>query len=96
MRTAVASNSLAAYHSLSIDDLQARERDVMLVMVDGLSRTRREIADALGWRDGPVTGRCNSLVAKGWLEESGTKVNKSGKTATLLRLPVIGQRGLFA
>ena len=58
--------------------------------------TRLEIADALGWRDGPVTGRCNSLVAKGWLEESGTKVNKSGKTATLLRLPVIGQRGLFA
>jgi len=97
MRTAVASNSLAAYHSLSIDDLQARERDVMLVMVDGLSRTRREIADALKWRDGPCCGRCNSLIAKGWLEESGTKKDpQTGKSAAMLRLPVVGQRGLFA
>ena len=96
MRIAVVYTSLAAYHSLSIADLNKKEKEVMLLMADGISRTRLEIADALGWRDGPVTGRCNSLVAKGWLEESGTKVNKSGKTATLLRLPVVGQRGLFA
>jgi hypothetical protein len=89
-------NSLSAYKSLSIDDLQSREREVMVLMADGISRTRREVADALGWRDGPTCGRCNGLIAKGWLEEFGTKKDpQTGKSAAILRLPVVGQRGLF-
>lgn len=96
MRTQVAPTSLAAFRSLSVDELQDREREVMLVMVDGIPRTRREIADALGWRDGPTCGRCASLVAKGWLEESGERRDPlTGKNAKVLRLPVIGQRKLF-
>jgi hypothetical protein len=94
--TAMHQNSLAAYRSLSINDLQARERDVMLLMVDGIPRTRREIADALKWRDGPTCGRVNGLITKGWLEESSTKKDpQTGKSAAVLRLPVVGQRGLF-
>ena len=45
MRIAVAYTSLAAYHSLSIADLNKKEKEVMLWMVDGISRTRLEIAD---------------------------------------------------
>lgn len=96
MLTAVAQTSLSAFRSLSVDELQDREREVMLLMVDGISRTRRQIADALNWRDGPTCGRCASLVAKGWLEESGERRDpQTGKSAKVLRLPVIGQRGLF-
>ena len=96
MRTQVAPTSLSAYHSLSVGDLQDREREVMLLMVDGIPRTRREIADAMNWRDGPTCGRCNSLVAKGWLEEHGERKDpQTGKNAKVLRLPVIGQRALF-
>ncbi len=97
MLTSVAPTSLSAFRSLSVDDLQAREREIMLLMVDGYPRTRREIADALQWRDGPTCGRVNSLVAKGWLEEHGERRDpQTGKSAKVLRLPVVGQRSLFA
>ncbi|MDE1999936.1 MAG: hypothetical protein KGI52_13550 [Burkholderiales bacterium] len=96
MLTAVAPTSLSAFRSLSVDELQDREREVMLLMADGVSRTRREIADALNWRDGPTCGRVNSLVTKGWLEEHGERRDPvTGKSAKVLRLPVIGQRSLF-
>ena len=96
MLTSVAPTSLSAFRSLSVDELQDREREVMLLMADGVSRTRREIADALAWRDGPTCGRVNSLVTKGWLEERGERKDpQTGKSAKVLRLPVIGQRELF-
>jgi len=96
MRTAVADTSREAFHSIAISELQAREQEVLDLMADGIARTRLEIANALGWRDGPTCGRCNSLVAKVALVEDGDRVNPgSNRKAAILRLPVRGQMGLF-
>ena len=99
VKTAVADTSREAFHSIAISDLQACEQEVMDLMADGIPRTRLEIANALGWRDGPTCGRCNSLVAKTKLVEDGERVNpESGRKAAILRLPVplpIGQMRLI-
>lgn len=65
--------SRAAYNSL---DLQKREREVLLFIhthLSGCEFTRRELADAMGWRDCRITGRVLSLIEKGYLEELKTK-----------------------
>jgi DNA-binding NarL/FixJ family response regulator len=96
MLTRVSETSLAAFRSIPDADLTNCERQVMDLMADGISRTRRQIADALGWRDGPTCGRVNSLVTKVKLEESGERPDPiTGRSAKVLRLPVVGQKALF-
>lgn len=71
------------------------EAEVMDLMSDGIARTRRQIADALAWRDGPTCGRCNSLVSAGRLVVCGEfKHPVSSKYSELLCLPV-GQMRLL-
>ena len=89
----MAETSIEAFYSTPPSDLQDREREVMALMADGIPRTRLEIAYALGWRDGQVTGRCNSLVAKKALVEDGEKRNReTNKSAAILRLPLRQER----
>jgi len=96
MRTQVSELSREAYRSLPVRNyLQPAEAEVMDLMLDGRPRTRRMIADELGWRDGPTCGRCNSLVASGRLIESGEfKDPITKKSAALLQLP-FGQLNLL-
>lgn len=96
MRTQVSETSLDAYRSLPVRNyLQPAEAEVMELMRDGNARTRRMIADELGWRDGPTCGRCNSLVASGRLIERGEYRDPiTKKSAALLCLPV-GQMRLL-
>lgn len=71
MRTAVATTSLDAYSSFSTTDLQRKEREVMaeFAACPGLTVTREQLAERLGWKEAAVCGRANSLVTKGVLEE---------------------------
>lgn len=97
MRTAVSSNSIDAYRSLSNHTLQRKEQEVMSVFYStpGLTITREQLADRLGWKEAAVCGRANSLVSKKALEEVDGGKTKSGRTAKLLRLPIKGQGELF-
>ena len=96
MRTQFSETKSASYKSLSVRGyLLPSEAEVMELMMDGVARTRRQIADSLGWRDGPTCGRCNSLVTAGRLIERGElKDPITKKYAALLQLPS-GQLGLF-
>lgn len=60
--------SRAAYHEV---ELSAREAEVLkhVLMHPGRDWTRAELARSMGWRDGPLCGRVNALVAKGRLVE---------------------------
>lgn len=97
MRTAVATTSLDAYSSFSTTDLQRKEREVMaeFAACPGLTVTREQLADRLGWKEAAVCGRANSLVAKKVLEEIDGGVTRSGRPAKRLRVPVKGQGDLF-
>ena len=97
MRTAVAESSLDAYRSFSVPTLQRKEQEVMDVFLasPGLTITREQLAERLGWKEAAVCGRANSLVAKNALEEIDGGRTKSGRGAKLLRIPVKGQMGLF-
>lgn len=97
MRTAVATTSLDAYSSFSTTDLQRREREVMaeFATCPGLTVTREQLAERLGWKEAAVCGRANSLVAKKVLEEIDGGRTKSGRPAKQLRVPVKGQGELF-
>ncbi len=97
MRTAMASTSIDAYRSFSTVELQRKEIDVLAEFIEtpGLTITREQLADRLGWKEAAVCGRANSLVAKKVLEEIDGGITRSGRGAKLLRLPVMGQRGLF-
>ena len=96
MRTQFSKTKSASYKSLSVRGyLAPSEAEVMDLMSDGIARTRRQIADALAWRDGPTCGRCNSLVASGRLIERGEyKDPNTKKYAALLCLPT-GQMNLL-
>lgn len=88
MRTNVAQTSLSAYRSIPVPSLTKSEKEVLEVMSDGAARTRLQIADLLGWRDGPTCGRCNSLVAKKALLVVGEQRNpETRKLAELLQIP---------
>jgi predicted ArsR family transcriptional regulator len=97
MRTAVATTSLDAYSSFSTTDLQRKEREVMaeFAACHGLTVTREQLAERLGWKEAAVCGRANSLVAKKVLEEIDGGKTRSGRPAKLLRVPVKGQGALF-
>lgn len=96
MRTNVAVTSLDAYRSFSASELSASEMQVMEVMNDGIARTRLEIANELGWRDGPTCGRCNSLVSKRALLSVGERKNPdSNKYAELLQIPPKNPQGVL-
>lgn len=90
--------SLEAYRTLSIANLENKEREVMAEFFTnlGLVVTRETLAQRLGWKESAVCGRANSLVAKKVLEEIEGGRTSSGRKAKLLRLPVAGQGGLFA
>ena len=98
MMSAMAETSLSAYRSFSTVDLQAKEIEVMdeFATYPGLTITREQLAARLGWKESAVCGRANSLVAKGALEEIDGGKTRSGRSAKLLRVPVVGQRELFA
>lgn len=93
----MAETSLDAYRSFSTVDLQRKEIDVLseFIGTPGLTVTREQIAERLGWKEAAVCGRANSLVAKGVLEEIDGGKTRSGRSAKLLRLPVKGQGDLF-
>lgn len=97
MRTAMADTSLEAYRSFSTVDLQKKEIDVLaeFIAFPGLTITREQLAIRLGWKEAAVCGRANSLVAKKVLEEIEGGKTASGRSAKLLRLPVVGQGDLF-
>ena len=96
MRTTVTETSVMAFHSFSIPELQNKEQEVLAAIKEaGRPLTREQIAAALDWKESQVCGRVNSLVTKGVLEESGTVKTASGRSAKLVGLPVVGQRGLF-
>lgn len=96
MRTNVAATSLDAYWGFSTSDLTNSEMQVMEVMSDGIARTRLEIANELGWRDGPTCGRCNSLVTKRVLVSVGERKNpESNKYAELLQTPPKKPQGVL-
>lgn len=97
MRTAIAETSLSAYRSFSTVDLQRKEAEVMVEFhaTPGLTVTREQLAERLGWKEAAICGRANSLVAKGALEEIDGGVTRSGRGAKLLRVPVVGQGRLF-
>lgn len=97
MRTAMATTSLDAYRSFTTVELQRKEIDVLaeFIATPGLTVTREQLADRLGWKEAAVCGRANSLVAKEVLEEIEGGITRSGRGAKLLRLPVVGQGSLF-
>lgn len=97
MRNAMADTSVDAYRSFSTTDLQRKEREVMaeFAACPGLTVTREQLAERLGWKEAAVCGRVNSLVAKGALEEVDGGKTRSGRSAKLLRAPVNGQGELF-
>lgn len=96
MRTTVTETSVMAFHSFSIPELQSREREVLAAIGEsGRPMTREQIAAVLDWKESQVCGQVNSLVTKGVLEESGTVKTSSGRSAKLVGLPFIGQKGLF-
>lgn len=96
MRTNVAQTSLSAYRSLTTAALTGTEMEVMALMCDGKARTRRQIADELGWRDGPTCGRCNSLITKKALISVGEQKNpESNKYAELLQIPPKNPQGVL-
>lgn len=98
MKTQVADTSLATYHSLGVRDyLQPKELEVMALMRQPHIRamTREQIAKELGWKESAVCGRCNSLVAKGALQEIDGGRTASGRPAKLLRVPVGQQQDIF-
>lgn len=78
--------SIAAYRDVP---LQARETEVMryiLARPEVRDWTRAELAHAMGWRDGPVCGRVNALIAKGRLIEGARRAcAMSGKQAHAVR-----------
>lgn len=98
MMRSMATTSLDAYRSFSTVDLQKKEVDVLAEFIGtpGLTVTREQLAERLGWKEAAVCGRANSLVAKKVLEEIDGGITRSGRSAKLLRLPVVGQQELFA
>lgn len=97
MRTAMAETSLDTYSTFSTTDLQRKEIDVMaeFAAFPGLTVTREQLAERLGWKEAAVCGRANSLVAKKVLEEIDGGKTRSGRPAKQLRVPVKGQGELF-
>lgn len=97
MRTAMASTSLGAFHSLPVAGyLQPKERAVMALFTGpGVAFTREQLAHRLGWKEAAVCGRANSLVCKGELEEIDGGKTLSGRSAKLLRLPQPAQASLL-
>lgn len=93
----MAETSLDAYRSLSTVDLQKKEVEVLAEFIEtpGLTITREQLAQRLGWKEAAVCGRANSLVSKKVLEEVEGGRTASGRSAKLLRLPVKGQGDLF-
>ena len=88
MITAMAETSLDAYRSFSTVDLQRKEIDVLAEFIGtpGLTVTREQLAERMGWKEAAVCGRANSLVAKNVLEEIEGGITRSGRGAKLLRL----------
>jgi hypothetical protein len=93
--TNMAETSLAAFRSLDPSLLQQKESEVLDVFVAAslagvrLELTREQLAKALEWKEAAVCGRVNSLVKKGRLEEIDGGKTASGRSAMLVRLPVI-------
>lgn len=93
---AVAHTSAQAFDSLGVRNyLQPKEAALMAQFVGAVAYTREQLAIRLGWKESAVCGRCNSLVAKGELEEIDGGKTSSGRSAKLLRLPRGPQKELF-
>lgn len=96
MRTQVSQTSLSAYRSLPVKALNDCEKVVMELMGDGIARTRLQIAEELGWRDGPTCGRCNSLVTKRALIVVGELRNPvTNRFAEILQIPPSDPQGVL-
>lgn len=98
MRTAVAETSLDAFHSLPVAlYLQPKEQAVMALFTGPeVALSRQQIAERAPMPLHCVCGRVNSLLAKGALEERGTRRDPhTGKSQALLRLPRPAQASLL-
>lgn len=96
MRTAVHSNSIAAFRTIE-PELTGKRRDVMLkvhAVFTGKQFTRKQLARALGWEINRVTPRCGELIELGFLEECGC-TREDGFTAALLQITPV-QKELFS
>ena len=91
MRTAVAETSLETYRWMTIPDLQRKEREVLDLFrtFPDLTATRERLAWMLGWKEASVCGRVNSLIARKALEEIEGGMTNSGRSAKLVRVPVV-------
>lgn len=78
--------SRAAYANV---ELSVREAEVMRYILahtrPGWDWTRAELARAMGWRDGPMCGRVNALIAKGRLIEGPVRACRVGKAGHSVR-----------
>lgn len=68
-------------------NLSQREEEVLryVLAYPGRDWTRAELAKAMGWRDGPMCGRVNALVAKGRLIEGPARDCTVGKRGHAVR-----------
>jgi hypothetical protein len=68
-------------------NLSQREEEVLryVLAYPGRDWTRAELAKAMGWRDGPMCGRVNSLVAKGRLIEGPARDCAVGRRGHAVR-----------
>lgn len=80
-------NSLAAYASLG-DGKMTRAMSIIKLMLDGISRTDRQIMKALGFTDmNAVRPRVTELIKKGVLEEICTiKDEDTGKPVRVVQI----------
>ncbi len=83
----VAQTSIDALGSIEADGTLASQKERIkeyFRQFDGC-HTRRNIGADLNMELGTVAGRCNELIAEGYLQENGcTKCPSTGKKVTLL------------
>lgn len=71
MKTAVAETSIKTYHSLVLEGLEGRERQIVEKMVPRIIYSRRQLSVMSGLETSCVAARVNKLVKNGVLEECG-------------------------
>ena len=94
MRSQFSETKSMGFHSLSIQQLQNKEKLVLSVFTsEAITLTREQIVDAVSeMKLSSVCGRVVSLMAKGGLVSRGTYIcPKSRKTQELVGLPVPSQ-----
>ena len=98
MRTQVYTNSIEAFHSLSVAGyLSPKECEVMAVFEnESVVLIRQQLSEKIGMPINAVCGRVNSLMTKHALVARGTRKDPmTRKPQELVGLPVSAQGSLF-